>query len=319
MASALLLGVAINSPVHAQTVVDKVVASVDGDPITTRDVQIFTSQSGGAVAVQDMADSPAAKEALNQLIENKLLEKEGSAYAARVEDSQVDKYIEEFKKDHGLSDAQLRDGLRQNNISYDEFRQRKRQELETASMIQQQVREKIPISEADIKTYYDAHIADFTIKKERLKLAQILIAFPPNATPAQIDAARKKAGDVHALAVKGTDFNDLAHKYSDDDSKARGGALGWFDPSEVMDQILVAVKNLKPGDISGLIQTDHGFHVVKLEEHQVPGPRPMAEVKEQIRVAIENRESATRMKQWLDTEVVKKHYVEESLDTGLVH
>ena len=94
-----------------------------------------------------------------------------------------------------MSDAEFRAQLQASGMSYDELRKRARMDLEKAMMIEQEVRAKINVPDADIKAYYDAHKEDFTITKERLKLAQILIALPPNPTPAQVSAAQKKADD----------------------------------------------------------------------------------------------------------------------------
>jgi len=195
-------------------------------------------------------------------------------------------------------------------MSYDELRKRARLDLEKAMMIQQEVREKIEIPDADIQAAYEAHKADFTVAKERLKLAQILIATPANASPQQTAEAQKKADMIRARAAKGNDFNDLARTFSDDDSKSNGGELGWFEPSDVMDQILAGVKTLKPGQISPVVRSSHGFHIVKLEDHEVPGVRPLSEVKAQIRAALVDQHSSGQLETWVESDLVKQHYVE---------
>ncbi|HVN63479.1 MAG TPA: peptidylprolyl isomerase, partial [Candidatus Binataceae bacterium] len=200
--------------------------------------------------------------------------------------------------------------LRANGVSRDELRRRARMDLEKALMIQDQVREKIDIPDSDIRAYYDSHQEDFTVDKERYQLAQILIAVPKGATPAQIGAAQKKADEVRTRAQKGEDFGDLARLYSDDDSKASGGELGWFQPSEMMDQIATGIKGLKPGQISPVIQTVHGFHIIKVEAHELPGVRPYADVKDQIRNKLVDRAAQARLQTWIETELVKQHYVE---------
>jgi len=113
-----------------------------------------------------------------------------------------------------------------------------------------------------------------------------------------------------ARAAKGNDFNDLARTFSDDDSKSNGGELGWFEPSDVMDQILAGVKPLKPGQISPVIRTSHGFHIVRLEDHEVPGLRPLSEVKAQIRATLIDEKSSGQLETWVESDLVKQHYVE---------
>jgi peptidyl-prolyl cis-trans isomerase SurA len=289
---------------------DRVVASVDGEPITMREVKEFAAQHGRPIDTDNFASSDTAKASVKALIGEKLLEQEVKKYDDKVDEGQVDKYIEELRQDKHMTDEQFRQELKAAGMSYDDLRKRARMDLEKAMMIQQQVREKIDVPDSAIQAAYDAHKADFTVTKERLKLAQILIVVPPKASPQQVAEAQKKAEQLRARAAKGEDFNDLARKYSDDDSKSNGGELGWFEPSDIMDQILAGVKTLKPGQISPTIRTSHGFHVVKLEDHEVPGVRPLSEVKAQIRGALIDQQSSTQLQTWIESDLVKQHYVE---------
>jgi peptidyl-prolyl cis-trans isomerase SurA len=290
--------------------VDRVVASVDGDPITMREVKDFAAQHGEPIDTDDFASSDTAKTAVKALIGEKLLEQEVKKYDDKVDDEQIDKYITQLRVDKHLSEAEFRAQLQASGISYEELRKHARQDIEKAMMIEQEVRAKINVPDADIKAYYDAHKDDFTFTKERLKLAQILIALPRNPTPAQVTAAQKRAEMIRARAIKGDDFGDLARVYSDDDSKSNGGELGWFAPADINDSILAAVKPLKPGDISAPVRTGHGIHIVKLDEHEVPGVVPLSEVKVEIRAQLVDQQSSAQLEKWIESDLVKQHYVE---------
>jgi peptidyl-prolyl cis-trans isomerase SurA len=307
--AALLLAIAPGIG-HAQDVSNEVVASVDGEPITKRDVEVFAAGAGVSLGTDDFNDSPEARRALKALIDNELLNQELKKYEDKVDESEVDRYIDQLRISQHMTEAQMRDSLQQQGISFEDFRKHARDNLVKTQMIDSEVRQKIQVSDADIQTFYDQHKDEYTIRKERLRLAQILIVVPANATPQQTAFAQRKAEAIRAQALKGMDFNDLARKYSDDESKTRGGELGWFEPGDVMDQILAAVKNLKPGDISAVIRTNHGFHIVKLEDHEVPGPRPLADVKEEIRGRIQDSRMEGQLQHWTETELIKKHYVE---------
>ena len=290
--------------------VDRVVATVDGDPITLHDVKSFGAANGRTIDTDDLADSPTGKDTLKGLIAQKLLEQEVKKYADKVDESQIDRYIQGLRAEKHMSDAEFRRVLAQQGISYDDFRKRARLELQKQMMFQTEVREHIDIPPQDIQDFYDAHKADFAIEKERFRLAQILIATPANATAQQVAAAEKKARDTRAQALKGSDFEALARKYSDDESKSNGGELGWFEPSEVMDAILAGVKNLKPGEISPVVRSKNGFHILKLEAHEMPGSRPFAEVKDRIREHLIDAKARDRINSWIDTDLVKQHTVE---------
>ncbi len=303
--------VASDEPPEPSTpALDRVVASVDGDPITMREVKEFAAQRGQPIETDDFASSDAAKVVVKELIGEKLLEQEVKKYDDKVDDAKIDKYIQQLRQDKHMSDVEFRAQLQASGISYDDLRKRARLDIEKAMMIDQEVRAKVDVPDADIKAFYDAHKEDFTITKERLKLAQILIALPPKPTAAQESAAEKKADMIRARAAKGDDFGDLARVYSDDVSKSNGGELGWFAPSDVMDQILAAVKPLKPGEISAPVRTSHGIHLVKLEEHEVPGVQPLSEVKAPIRAHLVDEQSGAQLQKWVDSDLVKQHYVE---------
>lgn len=310
VAAALAALAAMPRAAAAQQSVDRVVASVDGDPITTRDLETFAAANRTALPDPNDPDSPATREALKGMISERLLENEVKKYQGQVEEGQVKAYIADFEHNAGLTDDQLRAQLQAQGVTYDQFRDHARMEIEKMMMIDKEVRQKVNISPAEIKAYYDAHPEEFTVKQERFKLAQILIALPPNPSPDQVKAARKKADDVRKQAVNGGDFAALASKYSDDDSKSQGGELGDFGRGEMLDPIQNAIDQMKPGDISEPIRTDHGFHIVKLEEHDKPGVRPLPEVSAQIRDKLMTEKAKEKFTTWVDTDLVKQHYVE---------
>ncbi len=310
-AAALLTGaLAMPAGAAAQQRVDRVVASVDGDPITTHDLAAFAAANRVSLPDPNDLDAPMTKEVLKGLISQRLLESEIKKYQGQVDENQIKSYITDFERNAGMTDEQLRAQLQAQGVTYDQFREHARMELEKMMMIDKEVRQKVNISPAEIKAYYDAHPDEFTAKKERFKLAQILIALPPNPTPDQVAQARKKAEDIRKQVVKGGDFAALARQYSDDDSKNQGGELGDFSRGEVLDPIQNAIDHMKPGEISEPIQSEHGFHIIKLEAHDLPGVKPLPEVSAQIRDKLMTDKAKDKFARWVETDLVKQHYVE---------
>ena len=287
------------------------VASVDGEPITMHDVRVFSAQNGTPIPDESDPRAPdMIRKALKTLIENKLLESETRSFAGQVDDSQVDKFIARVREHNNLTDQQFREQLLKSGTSYEEFRKRARLEVEKMMMLDRDVRSKVSVSDAEVNAYYDAHRDEFVNKSERYRLAQILIAVSAGAPPAEIEAAGAKAKKVRKRAAGGEDFSELAAQFSDDDSKKNGGELGYFAPDEILDQIRDALKGLKPGDITQAVQTSHGFHIVKLEEHDLPGPKPLAEVKDEIREKLTDEKAKDHFAQFIDQDLVKNHHVE---------
>ena len=160
-----------------------------------------------------ISPSDTAKTAVKALIGQKLLEQEVKKYDDKVDEAQVDKYIEQLRMDKHMSDAQFRAQLQASGMSYDDLRKHARLELEKAMMIEQEVRDKINVPDAEIQAYYDAHKADFTIDK----------GAPPARADSDRDAGQRDARSkwpprrrrpsrfAHARS-KGDDFGDLAQR-----------------------------------------------------------------------------------------------------------
>jgi peptidyl-prolyl cis-trans isomerase SurA len=305
------------APPTADTV-DSVVASVDGNPITLQDVKTFGAAKGKSAgsanpsgdAPSDVPDDPNAK--LKALITQQLIQEESQKYAGKVDDNDVERFIQGIEERNHMTDEQLRAQMQSQGVSYADFRATIRKQVQAMAMFQHEVRDKVVVSEADIEAYYKDHPEEFNVTEEKYRLAQILIAAPTGATPEQVEAAKLKARDVHDQLAKGKDFGDLARQYSDDDSKAKGGELGVFSPNDLNDDIAAGIKNVKVGDASDVIRTKYGFHIIKVEEHQVPGSIALNDVKGGIRQKLQADRSKEDFQKWVDRDLVKEHYVETS-------
>ena len=310
VACAASLWLAVPRVTRAEADLDRVVASIDGDPITVHDLKAFAALNHVTLANPGDMNSPENKAVLKGVISERLLENEVNKYQNKVDERQVNEYITNFEKSAGLNDQQLREQLQAQGHTYEEFRKHAKLELQKMVMIQKEVRQKVSISPAEVKAYYDAHQTEFTTGKEHFKLAQILIAVPPTASAAEMDAARNKAENIRKQLLNGADFGKLARQYSDDDSKSQGGELGDFSRGEMIDPIQNAVDHMKVGDISEPVQTDHGFHIVKLEAHDVAGVKPLAEVSAQIHEKLVTQRAEQKFTTWVQSDLVKQHYIE---------
>jgi parvulin-like peptidyl-prolyl isomerase len=295
---------------HAQDDLDRVVASIDGDPITVHDLKNFATINKVTLTDPDDVNSPETKAVLKGVISERLLENEVKKYKDMVEERQIDAYILDFEQANGLTEAQLRAQLQKEGHTYEDFRKHARLELQKMIMIQKEVRQKVNISPDEVKAYYDTHRSEFAVGKESFKVAQILIALPPNPTPEQVVAARTKADSIRKQLADGADFGKLASQYSDDDSKSQGGELGDFSRGDMIDAIQNAVDQMKVGDISEPIRTEHGFHIIKLEAHEQTGTKPFSKVAGEIREKLISQKAQAQFATWVDKDLVKQHYIE---------
>jgi parvulin-like peptidyl-prolyl isomerase len=293
---------------------DRVIASVDGDPITVHDLKVYSAANGIQLTNPgDPNSDETVRQTLKGLITQKMMEQELKNYADRATDEQVDRYIDKLREKSNLSEEEFKNQVMHEGITWDEFRKRAKTELEKMSMLDAEVRQKVNIPPEQIQAYYDAHKDEFRVEKERYKLAQILVAVDfAKASPDEVQAAKHKAKELRKRAAEGEDFAALAAQNSDDDSKTKGGELGEFAPDDMLDEIRAGVANVEPGHVSDVIQTKYGFHIIKVEEHDKPGLKPVGEVKEQIEDKLTEAAGQGRMKEWLDKDLIKNHHVESA-------
>ncbi len=163
---------------------------------------------------------------------------------------------------------------------------------------------KVKVSEDDIKGYYEKNIGEFQMKKEVLA-RHILIK-------GQGDDAKKKAEDVLSSAKKGEDFAQLAGKYSEDAGSAKhGGSLGYFKEGAMVKPFENAAFSMKKGEISGIVETQFGYHIIKVEDIKESGTVPLKEA----RVTIEKKlkdEAAKKIALELAKEINKGDFKAEA-------
>jgi peptidyl-prolyl cis-trans isomerase C len=158
-----------------------------------------------------------------------------------------------------------------------------RNEYLARTYVQKEIIGKINLTDKDFEAYYDTHKKEFE-NPEMVKARHILVAVKPDATPEQKEAAKKKAEELLAKAKAGEDFAKLAQENSDDPgSKAKGGDLGFFTQGSMVGKFEQAAFALKPGEVSGVVETEFGYHIIKQEERKAAEQQPYEAVKEQVK------------------------------------
>lgn len=138
------------------------------------------------------------------------------------------------------------------------------------------------VSDADIQAYYNQHQSQFQVK-EQVKVRHILISVPNGADSKTDAAAKAKAEDLLKQIKGGANFAELATKNSDDPgSKSQGGELGWLDRGRTVPEFDKVAFSLAPGQTSGVIKTQFGYHILQVEEKKTAHLRPLAELKSEI-------------------------------------
>jgi len=208
------------------------------------------------------------REVLDQLIAQELVWQtaQGSAFVA--DDQSVDESMQkvraQFQSD---TDFQLR--LRSEGYTLESYREHVRQ-LATSFNYLGDVSADVVVDDADIHTYYENHPEKFQIP-EVVRARHILIKVVLQDSQEKKRIAREKMEDILRQLERGTDFAQLAIKYSEDSSAAQGGDLGYFPRANMVKPFADAAFMLQPGEISGIVESVYGLHVIKVEDRKEKG------------------------------------------------
>jgi peptidyl-prolyl cis-trans isomerase D len=185
-----------------------------------------------------------------------------------------------------VSDQEQRDYYEKNKAKYTVPEKRKAKYIFLESL---KLRGDVKVTDDELRQYYDQHKNEYTLPA-RVKAQHILFK-TQGKTPEEIAKIREKAQGVLERAKKGEDFGSLAKQYSEDATASSGGDLGDFGHGQMVPEFEKAAFSLGVGAISDLVQTQFGFHIIKVNGKQEARERPFEEMKEAIRPIVETRKA----------------------------
>lgn len=294
-------------------VVERIVAVVGSDIILQSEVEERAAPMMADVAAISNPGQRAARAAavrrqiLERMVDEQLLVQEAADLKVSVSSEEVDKSIEQIKKDYNLTDAQLREELHKQGMSLAVYRQNTKREILRYRIINIAVGSKVSVSDADVQGYYERHMQAANLQ---VRASHIFLAIPEGADAATAQEKEKQAQKLLQRAQSGEDFSRLARDYSEDTAtRAEGGDLGWFGKDILPKPIEELVFSMKVDEIRGPVRADRGFHVIKLLGRRAQDPKPLSEVRDQIRGQLRQREMERQTKNFL-TELRKKILVD---------
>jgi len=149
-----------------------------------------------------------------------------------------------------------------------------------------QIRQTLQISDDQVKVQYQQNIKQYQVPN-RVHAEHILLMTVGNKTDAEVEEIKKKAEDILGQAKKGAKFEDLAKKYSEDPgTKDKGGDLGWLVQGQTVPEFEKVAFSLQKGQISDLVKTQYGFHIIKVMDKETAHTKPFEEVKDSLRAPL---------------------------------
>jgi len=207
------------------------------------------------------------KQVLERLITERALIQHAKDNGIRIDDTAVERTIQRVAEENKLSLEEFRKVLERENIPYATYRDDIRRQLMLQRVREREVDSKLTVTDAEVDNYLATVNAQAGGESEYL-LSHIYVSMPDQATPDQIDARRRRAEDALADVRRGRPFNEVAASFSDAPDALQGGSLGWRTPARLPTVFADYVRDMKPGDVSPVLRSPGGFHVVKLEERR---------------------------------------------------
>jgi peptidyl-prolyl cis-trans isomerase C len=236
---------------------------------------------------------------LNHLIDREVLYQESQKKNIAVNAEKVNMEIKTIK-DRFPSQEEFEKIIAEMGISEAEIKSQIERNLAIRQLIDTQVIDKITVSEADTKAYYDNNPNLFQ-KPEQVKASHILIKVESDATDLQKAQARIEIAKIQQKLKDGQDFATLAREHSQGPSAKNGGDLGYFGRGQMVKPFEDAAFALKPGQVSEIVETQFGYHLIKVVDKQPERIMAYAEVKDRLNQHLKTQRIDQEAKKYIDT------------------
>lgn len=243
------------------------VAVVNGSVITQEDFdremsRVLRRLANTGKPFDDSQLLAVKRKVLEGLINRELLYQESQRKRIKVEGVAINERLSILKKQFPSEDA-FKTALIQANLSEADIRSQIKRGLAVEQFITAQFVEKITISAKEARAYYDSHPNSFK-QPEQVRARHILIRVDPEADELKRAEARKRIEGIQQKLQKGEDFATLAKAFSEGPSSAKGGDLGYFKRGQMVKPFEEAAFALEPGKVSDIVETEFGYHLIKV-------------------------------------------------------
>ena len=292
----LMLSVASDAAV----LLDRVVAVVNKEVITWSELyKMMENEAADQVRalkeeerLKIFKDSEAAF--LEKLIDIKLQIHEARRLGLDVTTEEVTEAVENIKKKYSLTDNALEESLKKEGLSFEEYKKRLSEQIVISKVVSQQIRNKVVVSEEEVKKYMEANKESFT-DGETFKIKQIFLGRPKD--DADIKVIEDRASIIIQRLKAGEDFSILAEEYSEDPSGKLGGDLGFIKKSQMAKEFIDALNSMKVGEFSNPFWTEKGLHIIRLEEKVAE--QSTDEARESVLKQLTESQFSERYKSWI--------------------
>ncbi len=305
----------------AAVTIERIVAKVDNEIIMLSELQDLVKPNVDKLKRTYKGDRLNRRirelelEALDAMIGNKLILKRAAALGVGVDKNEVENAIAGILRENKSTTAQLRAYLSTQGITLAKYRSELRKRLLARRVEGIEVGSRVSVGEQEIADYYDTHSDDYREAESRV-VRQIFFPVNKGASPADIEAQRKRAALAYEQAVKpGADFSQMAEKYSEGPARSRGGSLGAVKKGEIFPELEQLIFSTAKGETSKPTRTRVGFHIVHVDEVKPGKLITLDQVAGKIRNKLFAEKFTKRRREWM-AELKRAAFLEISYDPG---
>ena len=284
---------AVVKPVPAQ--LPDVLARVNGESVTRKEIeeviQSIESRAGGPLPAEQR--DRVYRDLIDRAVGYKLLMQEAKARKVNVSDAEVEAKIDEVRKQFPSEDL-FKQALASRSLTLDRMKSEARQELAIFRLIEGEIAGKVAVKPEQVEDFYQKNPDQFK-EPERVRASHILISVPENADAAAKAQAKTKAEKVLKDVKSGKDFAALAKQHSQDPGSAvNGGDLGFFQQGQMVGPFNDVAFSLKPGATSDLVETQFGYHIIRVVEKNPGRTVPLDEVRPKLEQYLQGQNKETQ-------------------------
>ncbi len=290
-------------PAAPAKIIDRVVATINEEIITLSELQeaveLLVHQMGKSQrqAPNSWEDQALRRRVLEELIDKKLIEDYAREKGIGASQEEVDRAIQDVAGRAHISVDQLKDTLKKDGLSFDEYQGQIQDQIVKAKMIHHEISAKIDIKDDTIEGYYVDHPEEFRTKPGAI-LRHILLNLPQKPSRQITEETKEKAYRILQEIHDGMPFEEAARRYSQEATAARGGLLGFFKKGDLSPEMEASVETLDEGKVSEPILSQRGIHLIKVEEKTSGEVRPLDKVRDLIREKLYDEAAERQFEEW---------------------
>ena len=235
---------------------------------------------------------------IKQAVETKLILQVAKTNGIVADDNEVDKRIDAVKR-RFPSEAEFSLALEAKGLTPREYREQVVEQVLVQETIKRVLGSQIDVREDEIEQYYETHPDEFNTRP-MVKLAQIFLKLPAGAAAEDIEETRQRAEQLRAQIEDGMDFGELAEKHSEGPYREKKGVIGVIGPEEILPELEKTAFGLESGEISPVVQTPYGFHILKALEARPARKIEFEEARSLIEERINEKKRSERYDEWMD-------------------